>query len=63
MIMDLIIDQLTKARDRWDRSEYKYLVIDIDGKILYSNDLDCNGYRYFNLKSLNRCIDQLTKGE
>ena len=53
------IAKLVEYYDSWDEEDYGYVDLTLDGKLIRTNNLDCDGGRYFNKKTFAKYINNL----
>lgn len=56
--MSLDYDRLVAAYRNWNTEEHKYMVVGFNGNVFFSNDIDCNGYRYFSKPAFTKHMKQ-----
>ena len=49
-----ILERLLKVAEKWDTEDSKYLCLSFSNAVYFSNELDCDGARYWNRKSFEK---------
>ena len=52
--------KLRKRAKRWNTEDYGYICMDDDGRVYFSNEIDCDGVRYWNKRSLDKLLKKWT---
>ena len=53
------VKKLIDYAEKWDLEDYKYVGICLDGRLIPTNNLDCDGLRYFNHVSFLNYINDV----
>jgi hypothetical protein len=58
----LRVKRLIEYAEKWDCEQYGYVAIDYKGALIRTNNIDCDGMRYFNKKTFIKYIDRVMEG-
>ena len=53
------LNNLINKAKSWDRERYGYIVMDWKGAVYFSNNIDCDGCRYWHYNSYLGFIEKL----
>jgi hypothetical protein len=51
---ELELQKLKNAFKRWNPEDYKYISLGFNNYVGFTNDLDCDGHRYWSYKSFKK---------
>lgn len=54
---------MRKKAMNWDAEDYKYMTVSLHGKVLFANNLDCDGDRYFSKKQFEKLFGRILTEE